>query len=280
MSSETSPLRDAPLSEQGDLEALSQAATPAEWGFDDEVNPHLITAGCDGEGAFIYCDTDEDAQLAVALVNEFRAGRLRPASLPPTQAPELAGLDAAVWQLLRAWDGSDQLPEHIETALAVFEHAWTQDRPRLASAPAVPAPPADTSDRENLRKALAAIVDAADAMLNSLPGHWHDDATVNLTDAASDARDVLAAAAQDDLYTVPPAGTSGSPWSFDMEAAPRDGTVIEAKIMSGAVPVQWQSGRWFSRENMNTWSADFFDCWRLPDPPSRPQTKEAGASDA
>lgn len=60
-------------------------------------------------------------------------------------------------------------------------------------------------DREALRKTLTEITDAADKLILTLPGHWHDDATIELTDAASDARTILAAAAQNDLYEVVPA---------------------------------------------------------------------------
>lgn len=58
------------------------------------------------------------------------------------------------------------------------------------------------ADREALRKALTEITAAADKMILSLPGHWHDDATIELTDAAGDARAALSAAAQNDLYDV------------------------------------------------------------------------------
>lgn len=67
-----------------------------------------------------------------------------------------------------------------------------------------------STDRGTLRKALTEITDAADKLIASLPGHWHDDATVELTDAASDARAVLAAAAQNDLYD-PSTDRAGQP---------------------------------------------------------------------
>jgi len=67
------------------------------------------------------------------------------------------------------------------------------------------------TDREALRKAVTEITDAADKMILSLPGHWHDDATIELTDAAADARAALSAARQNDLYVIAP--TTGLPTS-------------------------------------------------------------------
>jgi len=44
---------------------------------------------------------------------------------------------------------------------------------------------------EALRAMLVEMEAAASELLNSLPGHWHDDATIRLTDAAEDARKAL-----------------------------------------------------------------------------------------
>lgn len=41
-----------PLSAQ--LRRLHEEATPGPWGHEDDTNPELVTAGCDGDGAYLY----------------------------------------------------------------------------------------------------------------------------------------------------------------------------------------------------------------------------------
>jgi hypothetical protein len=48
---------------------MEKAATPGPWGFDDDVNDHLVTAGRDADGAFIYCDSDADVRFKAAVRN-------------------------------------------------------------------------------------------------------------------------------------------------------------------------------------------------------------------
>ena len=223
MSSKTSPLRDAPLSKQGDLEALSQAATEGPWFLHDFADP-AVSADPSPEDVTISCD--HPATITVALM-----GRALTATLDEARA------NAAY--------------------IVALANAHRSGILRLASAPAVPAPPA---------------------------------------------------------------GTSESPWSFDMEAAPRDKPILawcdheadphsedggktltlyaaHAEGMSHAPTgrhiIEWGG----AFDETAEWGGSLPDWWfvagsqfevaanpiawcLIPDPPSRPQTKEAGASDA
>lgn len=83
----------------------------------------------------------------------------------------------------------------------LFEAVHMAMRPVLAATPTPPVSPTPDS-KTKLRVTYKELVEAADDMLNSLPAHWHDDATVRLMDARDDAREAIQAAEQDDLYAL------------------------------------------------------------------------------
>ncbi len=49
--------------------------TPGEWGTEDDVNPEMITAGTDENGAYIYtgcdCDNADNQNGIITIVNEY-----------------------------------------------------------------------------------------------------------------------------------------------------------------------------------------------------------------
>lgn len=135
---------------------------------------------------------------------------------PAAQEPSAAGVDRTDWIKHGA------VTEMADAAFAVHATAPSQAQMnrlhtaaerlldlRAAIATLTPAAP-KTPDAatggsvgDGVRDALKEITEAADGLLNTLPGHWHDDATIRLTDAANDARTTLKAAEQEDLYEPP-----------------------------------------------------------------------------
>lgn len=109
------------------LRRLHEEATPGPWGHEDDTNPELVTAGCDGDGAYLYVmdaswSNREPADLAlittlrnallalVDLVKETEAlgchecGRSRIVAGKPCEAPLCAAL-AALRERLEAKNG-------------------------------------------------------------------------------------------------------------------------------------------------------------------------------
>jgi NTP pyrophosphatase (non-canonical NTP hydrolase) len=80
----------------------------------------------------------------------------------------------------------------------------------------------------------------------------------------------------------PPAGTTESPWSFDIEAAPRDGAPIIFVDNNGDLSLSYTapSGTRLRYGHFTHLTHHLVAWCRIPDLPSRPQTKEAGSSDA
>ena len=50
-----------------ELRRLAEAATPGPWGREDDANNHMLTAGFDADGCYIYPGTDTDAAFIAAL---------------------------------------------------------------------------------------------------------------------------------------------------------------------------------------------------------------------
>lgn len=136
-------------------------------------------------------------RAAWALVDNTGHHDLLPLAINRDDWDELSARFVALKALLP----DDELPADPPHTVVYF---WPTKAEPVHSAPAAPQateePVAWTSDREDIRKSLGALSAAADALLITLPDHWHDDATIELTDAANDARAVLSAAAQNDLY--------------------------------------------------------------------------------
>lgn len=148
---------------------------------------------------------------------EIRPAKVAPAleavTVPaPASEERLFWLEAAEQHGFESTSGEEELPafdppaylateeEVLKLMAAAREQGRKDVLDALATGSAADAEP--KADREALRKALTEITDAADKLIASLPGHWHDDATIELTDAASDARAALSAAAQNDLYDL------------------------------------------------------------------------------
>lgn len=141
-----------------------------------------------------------DVQNTIAMAVEAIAGRQGEPSTPE-MLKRLAAAGSPAEARARYLAGAlVHLRNMAEGIPAVLKRT-----PSEQGEPIAPYPP----DRGNLRKALAEITRAADALILTLPGHWHDDATIELTDAAAEAHTVLRAAEQNDLYEAPAALAQG-----------------------------------------------------------------------
>ncbi|WP_284209439.1 hypothetical protein [Methylorubrum aminovorans] len=85
-----------------------------------------------------------------------------------------------------------------------------------------------------VREACKDLREAAADMLISLPAHWHDDATIRLTDAAADAETALSKAEQDDLYAL-----AARPAAPEAQGACIKAEVVTMQTSAGADYYVW-----------------------------------------